>query len=470
MPNWFPSLADWSWLDTRIVITAGLAAMACALPGNFLLLRRQSMMGDALSHAVLLGIAVAFLTAHGLQAAGILSHDSYDATRHAVMFVGAVVVGVLTAVLSETVRKLGNVEASAALGVVFLVLFALGLLLIRLYADRVHLDPDCVLYGTVETAAVDGRLIRVNGAMLAVNLLLVALLFKELRLAAFDPGLATTLGVNAGVMHYGLMAVTAATLVAAFETVGSILVIAMLIVPPATAYLLTQRLWLMVALSLVVAAASALLGHVAAIVLPPLVAGLLGWDSNVGASSAGMMAVAAGALFVVAVIVSPQQGLVMRVLRRAGLRVRIAEEDRLAWLYRAAETLRAQPATQSAAAAPDTAPPNDPLRPGWLWQQLALRRLVRRGQVQRTESGPQLTPSGHQAAQDLVRTHRLWESYLQRHFGDLPGERQHRSAHQMEHYISPEMREELAAELDRPRHDPHGQEIPPPAEQDSESL
>ena len=245
-------LSDWGSLDTSIVITAALAGMACALPGNFLVLRKQSMMGDALSHTVLPGIVFAFLLAYWLDRSGYISETTRAATLPAALFGGAIVIGILSAVLTEWVHRLGRVESSAALGVVFITLFAFGLLLIRLKADSVHIDPDCVLFGSVETPK--SRQTWMVGILLCVNLLLVTIFYKELKVSAFDPGLATSLGIHAKTMHYALMAVTAATLVAAFESVGSILVIAMLIAPPATAYLLTDRLSHMIILSLLIAA------------------------------------------------------------------------------------------------------------------------------------------------------------------------------------------------------------------------
>lgn len=148
-------LSHWSSLDTWIMLTAALAAMACAIPGVFLVVRRQSMMGDALSHTTLPGVVLAFLISHWLRTAGWLSPEAYDSSRHAVMFAGALVVGVLSAGLTEFVQRLGRVEASAALGVVFTTMFAGGLLLIRMAANSVHIDPDCVLYGIVETVVMD---------------------------------------------------------------------------------------------------------------------------------------------------------------------------------------------------------------------------------------------------------------------------------------------------------------------------
>ncbi|MDP7303871.1 MAG: metal ABC transporter permease, partial [Pirellulaceae bacterium] len=337
----FQQLSLWDTYDTWIVVTAALAAMACALPGVFLVVRRQSMMGDALSHTTLPGIVAAFLFAHYLRTSGWISPEVYDVWRHAAMFIGAMSIGVFSAILTEWVQRQGRVEASAALGVVFTTLFAVGLLSIRLVADNVHIDPDCVLYGNIETVVMDlwpgttiPRAAVVNGAVLLSNLALVCLLFKELRISAFDAALATTMGLSARWMHYGLMAITAATLVSAFETVGSILVIAMLIVPAATAHLLTDRLSGLIGLSLLVAALSAVIGHALAIMAPSIVFSRLGFDSVVDASTAGMVAVAGGLLFVAAMFLGPRYGIVSKLVHRTQLRLRIASEDILGLLYR----------------------------------------------------------------------------------------------------------------------------------------
>ncbi|MGH7127817.1 MAG: metal ABC transporter permease [Planctomycetaceae bacterium] len=451
----------WSVLDTWIVIIATLAAMACALPGTFLLLRRRSMMGDALSHTVLPGIVIAFLFAYWLKASGWISAETYAGLGHAAMFGGAVVIGVVTAVLTEAVQKLGRVESTAALGVVYTSLFALGLLLVRFAADSVHIDPECVLYGEIETAAFPPRsgvprAAIVNGLALVINLALVVLFFKELRLSAFDPALATTMGINASLMHYALMAVTAVTLVAAFESIGSILVIAMLIVPAATAGLLTERLWLVIVLGLAIAAASALLGHLLALTLPDLLFRALGFEieESLSASTAGMMAAAAGLLFAAALLFSPRQGVSSQVIARMRLGLRIASEDLLGALYRREEVRRdAESAERSARPLTEVAGVH-PLVRRW-----ALFRLLRRGLIERDGDALRLTAAGRSQAARLVRAHRLWESYLAEHF-ELPPDHLHQSAHVIEHYLDPALETALADELGRPRRDPHGRDIP----------
>ncbi|MGF1450334.1 MAG: metal ABC transporter permease [Opitutales bacterium] len=296
----------WLVADTWIVVVGALCAVACALPGCFLVLRQMSLMGDAISHAVLPGLAVAFL----------LTGSRSSLT----MFVGAAVVGVLTAVFVQAISHWGRVERGAAMGIVFTTLFALGLLLIVQAADYVDLDPGCVLYGAIEWTYTDvlfaipmgeGAVIAVPraavvmGVVLLVNLAIIVLLFKELRISAFDPELASAMGIHAGVMHYLLMTMVAVTTVAAFEVVGSIIVIAMLIVPGATALLLTNRLWAMLVISAVFAVLSAVLGHLAALLTPGLLNALVGifnpqWAAFSGTSTAGMIAVVSGVLFAVA--------------------------------------------------------------------------------------------------------------------------------------------------------------------------
>lgn len=473
MNSFLAPLHSWTSLDTWVVVIGALAAMACALPGCFLLLRKQSLMGDAISHTSLLGVVAAFFVSHWLVEAKVISPTTELSVRHVAMCLGAIVVGVMSAWLTESLQKLGNVESSAALGVVFTSLFALGLLLIRAFADNVHIDLDCVLYGEIVTAPLEvvgkigsggkavgiPRAVIVNGVVLTINLLLTVLLFKELRLSAFDPALATTLGIPAQVMHYGLMGLTAMTLVAAFESVGSILVIAMLIIPPATAYLLTDRLPRMIGLSLLIGAISAALGHFAALTLPLLISRSIGIADVQDASSAGMMAAAAGFLFVLAMLLGPKYGLAVRVWHRMLLKLRIASEDVLGQLYRLEETA---PRVVAEADSSDVCE-----RASWhryitthSWKaRLATWLLMRRGWLTGSHSDARLTDIGREAARTLVRSHRLWESFLAKHF--VLGEgRFHESAEQVEHFLDPELLAELDHDLDRPGVDPHGRAIP----------
>lgn len=302
----------WTSLDTWIVVAGILSAVTCAIPGNFLVLRRMSLMGDAISHAVLPGLAIAFLVTG--------SRASFP------MFAGAAVVGVITAMLVEFMHKSARIEQGASLGSVFSVLFALGLILIVRGANSVDLDPSCVLYGAIELTPLDTmgifgaqipRAVVALGSVLLFDIAVIAIFYKELNLSSFDPGLATSLGINARAMHYLLMAIVAITTVAAFESVGSIIVIAMLIVPGAVGFLFANRLITMILISVVVAVVSAVGGHLAAITVPPLF-------GVADTSTTGSMAVVAGVIFVLAMLISPKDGLPARLGRISAARTSAA--------------------------------------------------------------------------------------------------------------------------------------------------
>lgn len=429
-------------LDGWIIVTGVLSACSCALLGNYLLLRRMSLMGDAISHAVLPGLALSFLWTH--------SRSSVP------MFVGAALSGLLAAILTQMIARHGKVEHGAAMGVVFSILFAIGLILIRTAADHVDLDPGCVLYGNVEFAALDtlelagwqiSRPALILAGVMLLNLLFVVLFYRELKITSFDPALATTLGINAGWMHYALMALVAVTTVANFESVGSILVIAMLIVPPATAYLLTNRLLVMLVLSMVVAVVAAVGGHLLAIWGPQW----LGDYKSV--STAAMIAVTAGALFFVAVIAAPEYGVLGKLVQSWRLALQIAREDILGILYRWREMnpdedahLAKDQIFQAVGHSPSV--------------RLAFRLLCYRKQIELAADGTVLLrTSGATAGKDVIRSHRLWESYLAKHF-NLPLSHLHEPAERLEHFIDEAMRQELGEDLTGPTHDPHGAQIP----------
>ena len=433
-------LENWSWTyDGWIVLAGMLCAVAASLPGNFLLLRRMSLLGDAISHAILPGLAVAFFVSE--------SRSSWP------MFLGAVIVGILTALFTEWIRNFGVVDEGASLGVVFTTLFAIGLGLTVQAADHVDLDPGCVLYGAIEMTPLDTlnvagqpipRVVIVLGAVTLVNLLFVVLFFKELKLSAFDPALATSVGFSARLMHYLLMVIVAVTAVASFETAGNILVVAMFVVPPATAFLLTERLGVMIFCSAIIAMLSAILGHLSAVFLPHA----FGFQST---STSGMMALCAGMLFFVASLVSPRNGVIVRIVRRQKLALRILSEDLIALLYRMDERSRdsaVSPQKLSAILRSHT----------WLAAWL-MNRHVRTGHVIPSESGYRLTEAGRQLGSVLVRSHRLWEQYLVSE-GGVAVDRIHGQAEKLEHFTNRELRDRLNEITAAPATDPHGSRIP----------
>jgi manganese/zinc/iron transport system permease protein len=455
---------DWTSLDTAIVLTAGAAAMSCALPGAWLVLRKHSMLGDALAHSALPGVVGAFLVAYQLQASGWLWADQREAALHWLFVLGAVVVGVGTAWLTEWVQRLGRLESGAALGVVFTSLFALGLVGLRLAADDVHIDPDCFLFGVIETASLDlipGTAVPwpavLNGSILLFNLLLTWACFKELQVSAFDPDLAASLGLPARGIHYGLMSATALTVVAAFESVGSILVVGLLIVPAATALLLTERLPRVLAWSLALAGLCAVLGHVLARTIPPLVFQPLGFETVEDAGTAGMMTATSGLLFVAVWFLAPRHGLIARGIHRLRLAVRVAGDDILGLMYRMEE----RPSPEATRiSVPQLVARQQGLGRGLTW--VALQRLRRKGLIRAAlpgEASWRLTDRGREAARSLVRAHRLWEAYMAKHF-QLQDDHFHETADRVEHVLDHSLQDRLQHELNRPSHDPHGSEIP----------
>jgi manganese/zinc/iron transport system permease protein len=431
---------EWTFIDTWIAVVGALSAAGCALLGNYLVLRRMSMMGDAISHAVLPGLAIAFLVTG--------SRDSLP------MLLGAILIGVATTLLIQSIDRLSGLDHGASMGVVFTTLFAIGLILIRQAADHVDLDPSCVLYGAIELTPLDTMLLWghdipraaiTSGMMLIANVVFVTLFFKELRITAFDPNLATTMGINANLMHYGLMTLVAATTVAAFESVGSILVIAMLIVPGAAAHLITDRLGNMLALSVVFAVLSAALGHLGAITIPQ-------WFGFQDTSTAGMMALTTGVLFALVFLLAPRYGVIGRALNQLRLELRIVGDDILGFLYRYQEL-----------SLPDAMPVSvstlkEALNAGYTVR-LMTWRLVGRGLVAANGESLSLTRQGEAIAKGLVRSHRLWETYLCNVMGYCHTD-VHRHAHDFEHVTDSNLQEKLREVTGSPDVDPHQRSIP----------
>jgi manganese/zinc/iron transport system permease protein len=284
--------------DLIILTSAVLVAVPCALLGTFLVLRQMAMMGDAISHAVLPGIVVAFFLS--------------ESTGPVTSLVGAGAFGLLAAVLVEALKNTGRVKEDSSIGIVFTALFALGVFLISRFASNVHLDLQHVLYGEIAFSPLNPLIVgSVNlgprsfwslGIVTVLAVVLVVVLYKELKVATFDPGLAAAVGLSPVLVHYLLMGAVSVTTVGAFDSVGAILVVAFLIVPPATAYLLTERLSRMMVLAVALGVVSAVAGYHLAAILDVAIA--------------GMMAVVAGAFFVLALLLSPSHGLAAGLLRR----------------------------------------------------------------------------------------------------------------------------------------------------------
>jgi len=297
-----------------VAVVAAVAA-ACAIPGSFLVLRRVALLADAISHVLLFGIVVSFLVVRDLASPWLL--------------IGAAASGVLTVAIVETLQRSRLVKSDAAIGLVFPALFSLGTLLATIYLRNTHLDVDRVLLGSAELApydrmTIDGMDIGPRGFVVlsivfVLNAALVVLFFKELKLSTFDAALAATLGFAPALLHYGLMTIVSLTTVAAFDAVGPVVVVALLVVPAATAYLLTDRLAVMIVLSVVIAIAAAIGGTLFAFEV----------DANIG----GTVATVLGLLFSIAFLLAPGRGLLAALLRRLRQRRQFLETMLAIHLY-----------------------------------------------------------------------------------------------------------------------------------------
>jgi len=282
--------------EIALVLVLVAVAAACALPGVFLVLRRMALVSDAIGHVLLFGIVLAYFATRDIDSPWLL--------------VAAAATGVVTVALVELLQRTRLVKEDAAVGLVFPALFAGGVLLASMFLRDTHLDVDSVLLGRPEYATtprwralgLDITPAWVVVAVLVMNVGLLLLFFKELKLTTFDPGLAAALGFRPGRFHYALMTVVSLTAVAAFDAVGPVLVVGFFVVPAAAAYLLTDRLGVMLALAALIGAIGAGVGTWAA----------FDRDTNI----AGTVAVALGGLFALAFVAAPGRGLVAQLLLR----------------------------------------------------------------------------------------------------------------------------------------------------------
>ena len=281
--------------DFYIILTASIVASSCALLGCFLILRKMAMVSDAISHAVLPGIVLAFLISG--------SRDSVT------MLIGAGAIGIFTTFLIEFFHQKARLQTDAAIGVTFTWLFAVGVVMISLFAGKVDLDQDCVLYGEIAYVPLDTiilasgksigpKALYVSGFILILVLLFIYIGYKELFLTTFDPAYASAIGLSTSLWHYLLMGAVSATTVASFESVGAILVVALLIAPAATAYLLTDNFKIMLGLACFIGTLASISGYYVATWL----------DGSI----AGAIALMGGVLFALAVAFSPRHGLLFR--------------------------------------------------------------------------------------------------------------------------------------------------------------
>lgn len=260
-------------MDALIIIATGcLVAISCGILGSFLVLRKMAMVSDAISHAVLPGIVIAFLLGSDMDSLG--------------MVLGAGLIGILTTFLIEFFHQKGKLQTDASIGVTFTWLFALGVILISYYAGDAHIDEDCVLYGEIAYTPLDliylengatlgPKALIVLSVILLLILIFVILAWKEFFITSFDPAFSVSVGISSTIWHYVLMSLVSLTTVASFESVGAILVVAFLITPAATAYLITTNLKKMIYFSCLFGVLSAIFGYYLAYAIDGSIAGAM---------------------------------------------------------------------------------------------------------------------------------------------------------------------------------------------------
>ena len=279
-----------------IILTASLVGLSCGIIGVFLILRKQAMMADAISHTVLLGIVLAYLVTKEVSGPS--------------MLIGGILAGLLTAFLVQWLHSL-DVQHDASMGIVFTTLFAIGVILIATSVGNAHLDVQHALMGEITfipfhtiSLPITGEIPKATSLLLVVFVIILFFIiafYKEWKITAFDPALAASLGLPVLFLHYLFMSLVSITTVASFDAVGAIMVVAMLITPAASAYLWTDRLFMMLILSGVFGVVSAVLGYYVA-----------AW---IDTSISGSMAFMTGVIFIISFIFSPKHGLIAKHVR-----------------------------------------------------------------------------------------------------------------------------------------------------------
>lgn len=402
----------------RALIASITIGISCGLIGTYIMLRRMSLIGDALAHAVLPGVVISFMVA----GKGELS-----------LFIGAVVAGIVTSLLIGFVNRNSKIKEDTSIGIIFTGAFALGVLLVS-QLKQVHIDLSSYLFGDV--LGVSTGDIIMSMIIMVVILICIILFYKQLLITSFDPTMAMTIGISVTVVHYLLMSLLSMSIVAGLQSVGVVLLVAMLITPPATAYLLTNSLKKILILS-------SLLGVLASVI------GLY-MSYHFNFSSGASIVLVAVFFFALAFIFSPKEGLVTKFFRRKEASKAVMTEDiiKLAYKYRDLKTKEELISKISSELG---------------FSDGKIRSLIghisSKGLIASANGKYEMTEEGTKEALRLIRTHRLWETYITKeNVTDI--EHIHPEAEKIEHLLPEELVDEIDEELGYPEKDPHGSDIP----------
>ena len=402
----------------RALIASSMVGLMCGILGCFIVLRNMSLIGDALSHAVLPGIFFAFLLV-GYSTIG--------------FFVGSTIAGLVTAIAISWIQQNVKTKNDAAIGIIFTAMFSIGVMGISWLnqSEGVHLDLKDFLFGNV--LGISNEDIYLTFGIALYTIVCVILFYRQLFITTFQPTIAETMGISAKAIHYFLMLLLSFVIVASLRTVGVILVVAMLITPAATALLLSNRLKRVIVISASLGVLSAVMGLICSVI----------FDTTPGPA----MTLCATFFYFLAVLFSPSQGLLFRYNQNRIEKRRILREDILR------QVVKQQPKGTSIAT----------LSKRLVLPEKKIKRtvsLMAKSNLLAFESGSIiLTAAGIDKADQLVRAHRLWETYQVRKMG-LETDQIHNEADQIEHFLTEELLDEIDIELGFPTKDPHDSPIP----------
>ncbi len=406
---------EWAF---RALIASSLVGLMCGVIGSFMVLRNMSLIGDALSHAILPGIFVAFV---------LVGYSSVG------FFIGTLLAALISAVGITWIQSNVKTKNDAAIGIIFTFMFSIGVIGISYLNNQqgVHLDLKDFLFGTILGVSDEDILITTIVTVYVIGS--VVILFRYLFITTFQPTIAQTMGISTKLIHYFLMLLLSFAVVAALRTVGIILVVAMLITPSATALLLSNKLKYVVILSGILGLVSAIVGLIAAIAL----------NTTPGPA----MCVVATLFYFIAVFLSPSKGLIFKYLRNRKQDRTIEKEDIIKYLYKK----KLIPADSIAAMTAQLG-----IKTGNIKKHI---QVLKRDGLLLLSDTIQLTAKGKSRGEKLVRAHRLWETYLVDKIG-LDDQEIHEEAEKYEHLLTAELLDQLDLKLGYPTTDPHGSPIP----------
>lgn len=417
-----------SWIELfqypyaiRAMAASAMVGITCGVLGCFVILRRMALIGDALSHAVLPGVVLGFV---------------FFGYNSLAIFAGAVLAGLLTSVIITWIQRNSITKDDASIGIVFTAMFAVGIMGISWLTKQqgVHIDMKDFLFGNV--LGVNNTDLWLTGAIGVYVLLCIGLFYKYFFITSFDPLIALTMGISVAVVHYFFMFMLSLTIVASIQSVGVILVVAMLIIPSSTAYLLTHQLLYMLVISAGVGLCSAVLGFMGAIY----------FETTPGPA----MTLLATMFFMLALLFSPKRGFL--ITRWIKFRKRwVAEREDV--LKKISKLMLLHPSISSDLLLAE-------LNIGKLRMQAHLSYLRKKQFIIfYNNSDFALTDAGKSESEVLVRAHRMWESYLVNKM-NVPKDQIHESAEAMEHILPIELVDKIEKDLGYPEKDPHGAPIP----------